>query len=52
MMVREFLDRNGITLPDLPEQVLRLVLELIEVGTDGKMTARHDEPPWKLPAVR
>jgi hypothetical protein len=41
----ELRDRRRITLADRAEQVLRLVLELLEVGTDRQVTGRHDEPP-------
>jgi len=38
MILIELLDRGRITAADVAEQVLRLVPELIEVGTDGKST--------------
>ena len=38
MMLVEFFDRGWIAAPDVAKQILRLVLELIEVGTDGKVT--------------
>jgi hypothetical protein len=44
-------DCGKIAVPDLAEQILRLVLELIEIGTDRQMTIGHDEPPSELPGV-
>src|SRR5437868_661119 len=34
------------------EQILRLMSELIESGTDREMTIGHHEPPLKRPGVR
>jgi hypothetical protein len=45
MVLPQRVDRRWIAAPDLTKQILRLVLELIEVGTDGKVTIGHDEPP-------
>ena len=52
MMLDELDDRVGTAPLDVAEQVLCLVFELIEVGTDGKVTCSHDEPPRVLPGVR
>jgi hypothetical protein len=38
-------DRGWITGVSGAEQILGLVLELIEVGTDRQATDGHDEPP-------
>ena len=40
----------GVSLLDGAEEVLRLVLELIQVRTDGQVTVGHDEPPWMCPS--
>ena len=45
MMFLKLRYRDGIALPDGVEQVFRLVFELIEVGTDWKVTIGHDGPP-------
>src|SRR5688572_3511246 len=49
VMLIEFLEGGRIATTDIAEKILRLVLELIEVGTDRKVTtgslSRHDEPP-------
>jgi hypothetical protein len=45
MIFLEFFHRGGIAVLDLAEQIFGLVLELLEIGTDGKTTVRHDEPP-------
>src|SRR5262245_35537140 len=45
MMFPQLCDRVRIALPDGMEQVFGLVFELIEVGTDGKVTIGHDGPP-------
>jgi hypothetical protein len=37
---------------DRAEQILGLVLELSEIGTNGQVTVRHDEPPLSMPGVR
>jgi hypothetical protein len=37
--------RDRVALPDGVEQVFGLVFELIEVGTDWKVTIGHDGPP-------
>jgi hypothetical protein len=42
-------ERVGLAGAHGAEQVLRLVLELIQVGTDGQVTVGHDEPPLVLP---
>ncbi len=49
MMLTQLRDRSRVSLPDGPQQILGLMFELIEVGTDGKVTivkrASHDGPP-------
>jgi hypothetical protein len=38
-------DCGGVTSPNGAEQILGLVLELIEIGTDRQAADGHDEPP-------
>jgi hypothetical protein len=45
MIFLEFLHRGRISAVDLTQQVFGLVLELVEIGADGKTTVGHDEPP-------
>jgi len=45
VILPQLLDSGKIAVADLAEQILRLVLELIEIGTDRQMTIRNDEPP-------
>jgi hypothetical protein len=52
VMPPQLRDCGAIAVPDLAEQILRLVLELIEIGADRKVTIGHDEPPWELHGVR
>ncbi len=52
VMPPQLRNRGAIAAPDLAEQILRLVLELIEIGAGRKVTIGHDEPPWELPGVR
>jgi hypothetical protein len=51
-MLLEIGDGGRIALAESAEQILGLVLELLEVGTDGKFTTGHDEPPSGAPVVR
>ena len=44
MVFPELRERLGVALANGAEEVLRLVLELIQVGTDGQVTIGHDEP--------
>ena len=50
-MIRvEFLDRRWISTVDSTKQIFRLMLQLIEIGTNRKVTIlttvyRHNEPP-------
>jgi hypothetical protein len=34
------------------KEILRLMLELIEIRAQGKAMIGHDEPPVRLPGVR
>ena len=49
MVLAQLGERGGIAGVNRAEQILGLVLELVEVGTDGQVTNGHDEPPWKCP---
>jgi hypothetical protein len=35
----------GVTAAHCPQQVFGLMLQLLEIGTDGKMAAGQDGPP-------
>ena len=52
MVFLELRDGVWIAAMDGAEQVLGLVLQLIQVRTNGKATIGYDEPPWELPGVR
>src|SRR5262245_65744468 len=45
MMFLKLRYRDRVALPDGVEQVFGLVFELIEVGTDWKVTIGYDGPP-------
>jgi hypothetical protein len=45
MMFLKLRYRDRVAPPDGAEQVFGLVFELIEVGTDWKVTIGHDGPP-------
>ena len=38
-------DCGGFAAVNIAEQILGLVPELVQVGTDGQVTSGHDEPP-------
>jgi hypothetical protein len=42
----ELCPRGRIAAAHRAQQILRLMLELIEIGTDGQVTIGHDGPPW------
>ena len=51
MKLLQLRQRDGVTSVNIAEEILGLVPELIQVGSDGQATMRHDEPP-EVPGVR
>ncbi len=45
MVLLDLRDGIGFAAANGAEQILRLVPELFQVGTDGQATIGHDEPP-------
>jgi hypothetical protein len=45
MMLPQFGNGIRVAAPDIAQQILCLVPELIEIGADGQVTIGHDGPP-------
>ena len=52
MVLSKFGHRGGLAPMDRAKEILRLVPQLIQIGTDGDVTIGHDEPPLEWPGVR
>ena len=49
VMFLQLRERRGVAAVKSAEEILVLVLELIEVGTDRQTPSGHDEPPVSCP---